>query len=65
MEPEDDGSEQSPRSDDLSDFSSGSFTTRVAPLHTVSIPCLELMSAAVGLRLAEAVRNILNLPKHK
>ena len=39
--------------------------SRVAPLQAVSIPRLELMAAVVGLRLAEAVRNILNLPKHE
>ena len=39
--------------------------SRVAPLQAVSIPRLELMAAVVGLRLAEAVGNILNLPKHE
>ena len=39
--------------------------SRVAPLQAVSIPRLELMTAVVGLRLAEAVGNILNLPKHE
>ena len=39
--------------------------SRVAPLEAVNIPCLELMAAVVGLRLAEAVGNILNLPKHE
>ena len=38
---------------------------RVAPLQAVSIPRLKLMAAVVGLRLAEAVGNILNLPKHE
>ena len=39
--------------------------SRVAPLQAVSIPRLELMAAVVGLRLAEAVGNILNLSKHE
>ena len=39
--------------------------SRVAPLQAVSIPRLELMAAVVGLRLAEAVGNILSLPKHE
>ena len=39
--------------------------SRVAPLQAVSIPCLELMAAVGGLRLAEAVGNFLNLPKHE
>ena len=39
--------------------------SRVVPLQAVSIPRLKLMVAVVGLRLAEAVRNILNHPKHE
>lgn len=39
--------------------------SKVAPLQAVSIPRLELMAAVVGLRLAEAIGNILNLPKHE
>ena len=39
--------------------------SRVAPLQAVSISRLELMAAVVGLRLAEAVGNILNFPKHE
>ena len=39
--------------------------SRVAALQAVSIPRLELMAAVVRLRLAEAVGNILNIPKHE
>ena len=52
-------------------YEDGSVTCRlvaskswIAPLQAVNIPRLELM-AAVGLRLAEAVGTILNLPKHE
>ncbi|XP_055929784.1 uncharacterized protein LOC129960389 [Argiope bruennichi] len=36
--------------------------SRVAPLKTLSIPCLELMACCIGARLANSVRNALDLP---
>ena len=39
--------------------------SRVAPLQDVSIPRLELMAAVVGLRLAETIGSVLNIPKHE
>ena len=39
--------------------------SKVAPLQAVSIPRFELMAAVVGLRLAEAVGNVLNLPEQE
>ena len=39
--------------------------SRVAALQAVSILRLELMAAVVRLRLAEAIGNILNIPKHE
>ena len=38
--------------------------SRAAPLQAVSIPRLELMAAVVGLRLAETIGSVLNIPKH-
>ena len=39
--------------------------SRVAPLHAVSIPRLELMAAVVGLRLAKTIGMVLKIPKHE
>ena len=39
--------------------------SRVAPLQAVSIPRLELMAAIVGLRLAETIGSVLNIPKQE
>jgi len=36
--------------------------TRVAPLHLVSVPQLELMGAHLGCRLAQSVAKVLQVP---
>ncbi|XP_055928165.1 uncharacterized protein LOC129959370 [Argiope bruennichi] len=36
--------------------------SRVAPLKTLSIPRIELMACCIGARLADSVRNVLDLP---
>ena len=38
--------------------------SRVVPLQSVSIPCLELMATIVGFRLADTIGSILSNPKH-
>ena len=37
--------------------------TKVAPLQSVSIPCLELMGAHLGSKLAHSIANVPSIPK--
>ena len=39
--------------------------TKVAPLQTVSIPCLELMGVNLGNKLAQSVSNVFNIQKEQ
>ena len=36
---------------------------KVTPLQSISVPCLELMAAIVGLRIAETAGRAINVPE--